>query len=228
MGRKKYRGRRAAAFIFDLDGTLIDSGRDIAIAGNFARGHFQLPPLAVETLVSYIGDGLPVFLKRALGERGTPVDDEQLEEAIGVFRDHYWRHCLDNTVAYPGVLEILMRYRDLPKMVATNKPRRFTDRILQGLHLTDAFRRIVSADEVERRKPDPAHLEACLEGLNVSPAEVVVIGDHPNDIESAHRLGAIAVGVSYGLTPPGLLRSAGPDLVIDHIEELADLFPSRG
>jgi phosphoglycolate phosphatase len=227
MGRRKYQGRRAAAFIFDLDGTLIDSGLDIALAGNFARVHFELPPLAVDQLISFVGDGLPMFMERTLGHDGVPVSEEQLAEGIAVFRDHYWRHCLDNTSAFPGVLEILAHYRRFPLMVATNKPRRFTERILQGLHLAEAFRRIVTADDVAQRKPDPAILQACLEGLDVAAAEVVVVGDHPVDTQAAHAIGAVSVAVTYGMTPSGQLRAAGPDLMIDHIRELADLFPSR-
>jgi len=228
MGGKKYKGRRVAAFIFDLDGTLIDSGLDIAIAGNFARGHFGLPALPVETLVSYVGDGLALFLARALGHEGNEMDAEMLTQATTVFRDHYGRHCLDNTVAYPGVLPTLARYRQFPLMVATNKPRHFTEKILDGLHLTDAFRKVVTADDVIHKKPDPEALVACLAGLEIEPTEVAVVGDHPNDIESAHALGATAVVVTYGMTPPGQLRGAGPDLVIDKFADLADLFPSRG
>jgi phosphoglycolate phosphatase len=112
-------------------------------------------------------------------------------------------------------------------MVATNKPRLFTDQILEGLHVKSAFRRIVAAEDVSRRKPDPASLLACLEGLDIPRQEVVVVGDHENDLLAAHAIGAVSVGVTYGLTPAGLVRSAGPDLVIDSIQELTDLFPSR-
>ena len=236
MSGKKYKGRRAEAFVFDLDGTLIDSGLDIALAANFTRARFALPELPVATVQGYVGDGVARLLERALGhdvhsgltgEAGLPVDDARLAEGLSVFADHYGRHLLDNTTAYPGTLDLLMRFRRFPLHVATNKPRRFTDAILAGLHLDGAFRRIVAGDEAPRRKPDPSHLNACLEGLDVDPAAVAVIGDSPNDILAARALGAISVGCTYGLVPPGVVRSAHPDLVIDSIGELADLFPSR-
>ena len=227
MGRKKYKGRRAAAFIFDLDGTLIDSGLDIALAANFARGHFGLAELPTETLIGYIGDGVGMLMQRALGHKGTPPSDEMVAEGLIVFRDHYGRHCLDNTALYPGVLDILACFQQLPLMVATNKPRRFTHQILTGLHVFSAFRRVVAAEDVPLRKPDPASLLACLDGLDVPREEVVVVGDHVNDILAAKAIEAVSVGVTYGLTAAGLIRSARPNLVIDGFSELNDLFPSR-
>jgi phosphoglycolate phosphatase len=227
MGRKKYQQRRASAFIFDLDGTLIDSGLDIAKAANFARGHFQLPELPVATIVTYIGDGVVTLLTRCLGSKGETVEDERLAEAVAVFRDYYGRHCLDNTAPYPGVLATLAHFHRLPLMISTNKPRLFTDIILKGLHLDAAFRRVVTPDEVTHRKPDPSGLQACLAGLNVPAPEIVVVGDHPNDIEAARGIGAIAVGASYGLSTPGQIHAAKPDLIIDAFAELQDLFPSR-
>lgn len=236
MTGSKYKGRKAEAFIFDLDGTLIDSGRDIAISANFVRAHFGLPELPEPVIRGYVGDGALNLLKRALGHdvasgrtgpEGLPVSDESLAEAMRVFGDHYGRHLLDHTRAYPGVLEVLRRFHRFPLFVATNKPRSFSDAILAGLHLDGAFRRVVGGDEAPARKPDPAHLAACLVGFDLDPARVVVVGDSPNDIHAARAFGAVSVGCTYGLVAPGIVRSAGPDLVIDAIGELADLFPSR-
>jgi phosphoglycolate phosphatase len=227
MGRKKYHGRRVAAFIFDLDGTLIDSGLDIAQAANFALGHFQLPELPTETIIPYIGDGIVTLLRRCLAHGGTPVSEERLEEALTVFRDHYGRHCLDHTGLYPGVLSLLARYQRIPMMIATHKPRAFTDRILEGLHVVEAFRKIVTIDEVAVRKPAPDILLACLQGLAVPPEHVVVVGDHPNDVAAARAIGAVAVGITYGFSTAGQIQAAKPDLVIDDFAALAELFPSR-
>jgi phosphoglycolate phosphatase len=237
MAKGKYKGRRAQAFIFDLDGTLVDSGLDIALSANFTRIHFGQPELPVETVKSYVGDGVAVLLQRALGHdiysgqtgpAGLPVTEAMLAEGLAIFADHYGRHLLDNTRLYPGVLEMLARYQRFPLHVATNKPRNFTMAILEGLHLDGAFRKVVGGDEPSARKPDPAHLEMALEGLTVKTDEVVVVGDSPNDILAAQALGAVAVGCTYGLVSPGLVRSAKPDHVIDDIAELKALFPSRG
>lgn len=234
MGR--YKGGQVDAFIFDLDGTLIDSGLDIAMSANFTRVHFGLGEIPVPTAVGYVGDGVAQLLWRVLGHdlrsglteaAGLPVNENMHAEAMGVFADHYGRHLLDHTALYPGVRDVLARYRRIPMFLATNKPRRFTDPILQGLHLAEAFTGIVAGDETPARKPDPVHLGRCLEGHDFDVARVVVVGDSPNDILAARSLGAIAVGCTYGLTAPGLIRSANPNFLLGEISELAALFPSR-
>lgn len=230
MGKGKYKGRRAAAFVFDLDGTLVDSGEDIARSANFVRGHFGLPALPEATMISYVGDGVEMLLRRALAHGKNPDDplpEGQLAEGLEVFRGHYGRHLLDATRLYPGVLDILMRYRAFPLLLATNKPREFTDQILTGLGIRDAFANIVAGDETPARKPDPEHLRRALQGVTVDPGQVVVVGDSPNDILAAKALGAVSVGCTYGLVAPGRIRGAKPDLLIDAIGELAALFPSR-
>lgn len=229
----KYKGRRAEAFIFDLDGTLIDSGPDIVISANFTRVHFGLPELPTPTVVGYVGDGVAKLLTGTLGhdalsgQTGLPVSEEMHAEGMAVFADHYGRHLLDNTSLYPGALEILARFRRVPMFLATNKPRAFTDPILAGLHLAGAFAHIVCGDETPARKPDPEHLRLCLEGRNLAPEDVVVVGDSPNDVHAAQAFGAMSVGCTYGLVSPGIIRSAGPDFTIDSLADLADLFPSR-
>jgi phosphoglycolate phosphatase len=227
MGRKKEHSRLAAAFIFDLDGTLIDSGTDIALAANFALGHFQRPQLPQQTIIPYIGNGVAQLLSHCFSHGGAAASDEMLAEALAVFRDHYRRHCLDHTVPYQGVLATLARFHRIPLTIATHKPRDFTVQILQGLHLLDAFSRIKTLDDVPIRKPAPDLLQACLEGLTVPPGEVIVVGDNPHDIAAARAIGAVAVGAKYGLSTPGQIQSATPDYMISGFGELADLFRPR-
>ena len=229
----KYKGRRAETFIFDLDGTLIDSGLDIALSANFTRVHFGMEELPVTVVKSYVGDGMAQLLSRTLGhdlhsgQTGLPVSEEMHGEGMSVFADHYGRHLLDNTGLFPGVLDVLARFQRIPMHLATNKPRAFTDPILEGLHLAGAFRKVVCGDETPERKPDPVHLEVCLEGLDVAAGDVVVVGDSPNDVNAARALGAVSVACTFGLVPPGLLKTSNPDFTIDAMSELAGLFPSR-
>ena len=226
MGRRKYHGRRAAALVFDLDGTLIDSGRDIAASANFARGHFGLPRLDEATAVSFVGDGVVTLLRRTLTVDGVPPEPERVEAGLAVFREHYANHLTDTTTLFPGVLETLMHFSRLPLMIATNKPRSFTETILRELRLEGAFRRVVTADDAAR-KPDPEQIAVCCEGLDIDPGEVAMVGDSPNDILAARAYGAVAVGATYGLKSAGEMKAAGPDVTIDAFTELRDVFPAR-
>ena len=215
---------KVETFIFDLDGTLVDSGLDIALSANFVRQHFDLPELPVATAQSYVGDGVAKLLERALGHGGVPVAPEQLTEALGVFQEHYGAHLLDNTCLYRGVLEVLDGLRELPLQVATNKPRDFTDRILAGVGLEGRFRRIVGGDETPARKPDPVHLEMALAGLEVAPSRVVMVGDSPNDVNAARAFGAISVGCTFGLVEPVIVAASEPDYLLDSMSALTELF----
>ncbi len=227
MGHRKHPGGRIAALIFDLDGTLVDSGRDIALAANHGRAALGRPPLPEPLLISFVGDGVEMLVRRALAHDGPEPSEEEVRTALAALRDHYGRHCTDNTRPYPGVLEVLHHFRRLPLHVATNKPREYTERILRELSLAGAFRRVVAADDVTQRKPDPEPLRRCLEGLDVAPSAVAVVGDHPNDVLAARALGAVSVGAAYGLVPRERLLAAGPDHVIEKPLDLRELFPSR-
>lgn len=227
MSRQLSRRRRAEAFIFDLDGTLVDSGRDLAVSANFVRARFGLPELPESVVVSYVGDGVGKLVERALADLSGPSAAERVAEGLDVFMDHHGRHCLDHSRLYPGVLETLRRFADFPLMVATNKSRRFAVKVLAGLRIDGAFRRVVCGDDVARRKPDPEPLALCLQGLGVDPRDAAMVGDGINDVLAARALGCTAVGCAFGLTERSRLLATGPDLVLESFAELADHFVSR-
>jgi len=227
MNRQPCRRRRAEAFIFDLDGTLVDSGRDLAVSANFMRARFGLPELPEPVVVSYVGDGVGKLVERALADLTGPSAAEHVAEGLDVFMDHHDRHCLDHSRLYPGVLETLRRFAGFPLMVATNKSRRFAVKVLAGLRIDVAFRRVVCGDDVARRKPDPEPLALCLQGLEVAPRDAVMVGDGINDVLAARALGCTAAGCAFGLTARSRLLAAGPDLVLESFAELADHFADR-
>jgi phosphoglycolate phosphatase len=111
-------------------------------------------------------------------------------------------------------------------MDATNKPGGFSATILSGLGLDSFFRCVIGGDQVPARKPDPAHLRACLLGLTVDAQAVVVVGDSPNDILAARGLGAVSVGCTWGLVPAQVLRALEPDHLIDTPLQLAAMYPA--
>jgi phosphoglycolate phosphatase len=225
---------RAVAFIFDLDGTLVDSGRDIAASANHVRRCLDLPTLPEAVARSYVGDGVVRLLERTLGHDSTTgltgaegrlFAPDELERGLALFRTHYAEHLLDTTVPYSGAAGVLDALAAVPLLVATNKPRGFTDRILAGTGLAGRFARIVGGDEVAARKPDPGHLAAAVAGLELDPARVVMVGDSPNDVQAARAFGCVSVGCTYGLVPPEIVTAAGPDHVLDALAGLPGLFP---
>lgn len=202
--------------IFDLDGTLIDSKLDLAHSVNAMLEHMGRPPIAHETIHSYVGNGAPLLVQRALGG-GVP--EEKAGKALEYFLSYYREHMLDNTAPYPGVREGLALLEEHPMAVLTNKPVKFSTWILEGLDLSRYFRFVYGGNSFERKKPDPVGVEVLLRDLQAAPREAMMVGDSDVDIRTARNSGIWACGVSYGLGTEGL-QAHPPDLMIASLEEL--------
>jgi phosphoglycolate phosphatase len=202
--------------IFDLDGTLIDSKADLALSVNAMLEHMGRSPLAHKTIYSYVGNGAPLLVRRALGEG---VTDAEAEKGLSYFLAYYKEHMLDNTVPYPGVSEGLALLEKHPMAVLTNKPVRFSTWILEGLGLLRYFRYVYGGNSFERKKPDPMGVEILLRDFDATPQQAMMVGDSDVDVRTARNSGIWACGVSYGLGTEGL-RAHPPDVMIDSLEEL--------
>jgi phosphoglycolate phosphatase len=224
--RQKFPGIRV--LVFDLDGTLIDSSRDLAGAVNEARGRMGLGPLSHAQVMTFIGNGARELVRRGISfESGAPGDDE-IDRALGFFREHYAQHLLDETQPYPGVrqtLDILAARTDGPPRalaVLTNKPLRFTRPILDGLGLARYFRFIYGEDSFPTNKPDPAGLLSILRDTGAAPQETLVIGDSGIDVRTARNAGARVCGVTYGLSS-SQLSACPPDILLETLLDLPAL-----
>ena len=203
--------------VFDLDGTLIDSARDIAESVSELVESYGAPPLAVPDVVTMVGDGAPMLVRRALKQAGVrpPVD-----EALARYLEIYDRRLMNHTTPYDGMAETLaVVLRRGPLAVLTNKPLGPSIGILEALGLRGFFSRIIGGDGELGRKPDPAGLRS-LQAL--APGDgMVMIGDSPADWQTAEAAGVPFVFARYGF---GAARfgSAPPatPLVIDHPREL--------
>lgn len=211
--------RGLRVFIFDLDGTLIDSKLDLARAVNATRAQFALPPLPHEQIHGYVGHGAATLIRRSLGE---DTDEEAVERALQFFLAYYRAHMLDTTVAYPGVREGLaaLAANDHTLAVLTNKPVRFSTDILRGLGLAHYFRCIYGGNSFARKKPDPMGVEIILKQAAATPREALVVGDSEIDVATGRNAGTWTCGVTYGLGSHRLADSP-PDLLIDSLTELA-------
>ena len=207
--------------IFDLDGTLIDSKQDLVQAVNAARSRMDLEPLNEETVASYVGNGAPVLIRRAMGPEAS---EEQCREALEYFYEYYREHMLDHTRLYPGVRETLdeLHAAHTPMAVLTNKPVRFSRGIIDGLGIAGHFFQVYGGNSFEQKKPHPIGIEALMSEAGKQPAETLMIGDSSVDIQTARNAGIRAVGVTWGLQPESL-EQVPPDYVIGDMRELLSL-----
>ena len=207
--------------IFDLDGTLIDSELDLAASVNAMLRHFGRKELPLQVIGTYIGDGAPMLIRRALGD---PSDREFLQEALNFFLAYYRDHKLDNTYPYQGVKEALQQIAGSGQTqrklaVLTNKPVRASQHILAGLGMADHFMQVYGGNSFETKKPDPFGANTLMAEAGAAREETVMVGDSGVDILTARNAGMWSVGVTYGFAPQ-TLDQVPPDLLVDTPAEL--------
>ncbi len=204
--------------IFDLDGTLIDSKLDLAHAVNATRARFGLEPLDLETVGRYGGNGAPVLMRRALPQ----ASEAEIEAALEYFLAYYKDHALDYTRPYAGIPESLaeLERAGVRMAVLSNKPVRFSTRILEGLGLARYFARIYGGNSFEEKKPNPIGVETLLAELGVARERAMVVGDSWVDVRTARNAGIRVCGVRYGFQPDSFAGDP-PDMMVDRPEELA-------
>jgi phosphoglycolate phosphatase len=206
--------------IFDLDGTLVDSRKDIADAVNFTLKTLGLPTLQEETIYGYVGNGVSRLIADATAGQDAAVH----ERAVKTFEDYYLAHLTDHTCLYPGMDKVLERYGKKRKVLVTNKRGKFTRKIMENLGVADRFERLISADETGGHlKPDPDMIWKALAELNIPAKETVVIGDMTNDIKAARVAGVAICAVGYGFGSPQGLKEAKPDFYVDTVSDLMTL-----
>jgi phosphoglycolate phosphatase len=211
--------------IFDLDGTLIDSKIDLANSVNAARNHLGLTPLANDLIHSYVGEGAPVLIQRALGPEASP---EAVSRALSFFLEYYRAHQLDQTVLYPGVREALDRLKAYGAKLAvlTNKPVRISHEIVEGLGLGSYFESIYGGNSFEFKKPHPIGIDTLVRETGAPRERTIMVGDSGVDIRTARNAGVQACGVTYGFQPETFIDNP-PDFTVDEMGELADrIIPS--
>jgi phosphoglycolate phosphatase len=207
------------ALIFDLDGTLIDSERDLIDSTNATLHHFGRPELPYEIVSGYIGHGAAKLVASAMGANLSP---QRQVEALQFFLRYYDEHKLDFTRAYPSVPEALAQLAPRPMAVLTNKPREMSEHILAALGLKKYFSIIYGGDSFPAKKPDPAGVHAILEKFDVAPENALVIGDSEVDVQTARNAGTLVAIVNFGFGKND--RVAYPaDLYLDRLTDLGPL-----
>jgi phosphoglycolate phosphatase len=212
--------------IFDLDGTLIDSRLDLVHSVNAAIRHIGRPELPDHVIASYVGDGAPVLIQRALG--GEQVDEAIVRKGLEYFLKYYRAHKLDHTTLYEGIVDALAAIQTPANgqqrklAVLTNKPVNPSWAIVEALGLKKFFMQVYGGNSFATKKPDPEGARKLLEEFAVQPEHAVIVGDSHTDVETGHNAGLWTVGVTYGFAPQSLADSE-PDVIVDHPRELAEV-----
>ena len=173
-------------------------------------------PLPHEQIFSFVGQGAPALIARALG---SDASEEDCQRGLEFFIKYYSAHKLDNTKLYPGVRKTLDALKGMPMAVYTNKPVRVSRSIIQELGVADHFRSVYGGNSFERKKPDPMGVELILREFGAAPTQVMIVGDSDVDVQTARNSGTWACGVTYGFGSHRL-GEFPPDLLVDNLTEL--------
>ncbi len=207
--------------VFDLDGTLVDSVRDLAQSVNDALARLApgAEPLPLESVRSFIGNGARKLMTRSLDAARIEID---VEATLPTFLECYRARMLETTRLYPGVAEALRRLGDRRLAVLTNKPGEMSRAILEALGVASCFFRVLGGGDGLAIKPDPTGLRVLMAEAGARPEETVMVGDSAIDVDTGRAAGARTVGVTYGFAPDSL-EAAPPDLMVDDLRRLAQL-----
>lgn len=209
--------------MIDLDGTLIHTAPDLADCANRMLADLGRAPAPVTTVMTWIGNGVPRLVKRALtGEMMAEPEPALFEKALKIFQQHYAAHVSDLSRPFPGVVEGLEILKKAGYRLAciTNKAEAFTLPLLKNLDLYKYFELVLSGDSLPRQKPDPLPLRHACQHFGITPEHGVLVGDSSNDVEAARAAGMPVLCVPYGYNHGHDIRESHPDAVVGSLVEV--------
>lgn len=217
------------AVVIDLDGTLLDTAPDLAEAASRMAAELNLPPVALDTIKTYIGNGVSRLVKRVLTrEMDAEPDTALFALALPVYEKHYSEVVSRESRPFPGVIDGLEGMKKLGFRLAciTNKAEKFTVPLLKDTGLYDYFELILSGDSLPRRKPDPLPLQHACEVFGVPPQELLLIGDSLNDTQAARAAGCHVFCVPYGYNRGRSVEELDLDAVVPSLQAAIGLIQS--
>ena len=209
--------------IFDLDGTLANTLPDVRNNINRALEEMGQSVLSEEQTRSAIGPGSEQFLDAVLPES----DNLKKQEFLSRFRNHYWNHCLDLTRLFPGMDAVIQSLSDYHLAVATNKPRKTSEKILDGLGVRNAFDTIVGPEDVRHVKPHPEMIINIITRLDGTPSQTLFIGDTDKDMLAGRGAGVALCGAEYGYGDKDALKKQNPDYMIREPKDLLEIIQNN-
>ncbi len=211
--------RPVSLFIFDLDGTLVNTLDDIAASVNHTLAAFGRDPISNDAVRRYVGDGIEMLLRRAFAG-----GEKMLEGAVDIYKEHHRRNLVIRSHLYPSVRETLEYFKSLPMGVISNKTEEFVGPLMARLGIADYFKMIVGADSGLPLKPAPHSVLKIVTTIGAPKERTVIVGDGTTDVRAGKAAGVITCSATYGFRPEDELRKAGPDYMIHEFSELKKLF----
>lgn len=206
--------------VFDLDGTLVDSAKDICTAVNNTLIDLGRDPLDEALITSHIGEGPRKLIEQVYGSGPNPLTEEVIKE---VFFPHYKKVMLETTSVYPGVLDFLESYSGKIAII-TNKTESLARITVEHLGLTKfKWVQLFGADTLAEKKPSPLPLKTMMALAGESLDNTIMIGDGTPDMESAQRAGVRSIAIEFGYTQPETLAKYDPVAFLKHYDELGSL-----
>lgn len=207
--------------VLDLDGTLVDTVRDLtATLNDILRGE-GIAPMPLDEARLMIGHGARAMISRALQSAGITADSDRLDNLFALFLDLYARRIAEESRPFPGAIESLDRFAadGWRLAICTNKLERHSRLLLEALGIADRFAAIAGQDTYGVRKPDPRHLQEAIREAGGQVASAIMVGDSEVDIQTAKaaRVPVVAVDFGYSRVP---VADLGPDRVISHFDDL--------
>lgn len=219
------KNERYQALLLDLDGTVVDTSRDIHQSIILTLQHYGYDSIALADSIAFIGDGVRQLVQRALGKslHGDPdydIDNAQLDEAERIYRQFYAEHILDTTIPYPQVPETLAKLKDKRLAVISNKTYIYTLQILEHFRLHGYFEIILGGDSLEKKKPDPMPLNYITQRFKIEKQQALMVGDSEKDIAAGQAADIPTCAVTYGMRTREELTSHHPDFCIARFADL--------
>ena len=212
--------------MIDLDGTLLDTADDLALAANLMLKDLGLPEQSTSTIRSYIGKGIQKLVKRTLtGQLDGEPDAALFAQALPLYEKHYANNLSVNTRPYPGVLEgiKIMQQAGFKLVCITNKAEAFTLPLLRSTGLYEQFEIVLSGDSLPKKKPDPMPLTHICKHFDVQPHEALLIGDSLNDAIAARAAGCHVFCVPYGYNEGRNVYELDCDAIVETLIEASKL-----
>ena len=191
--------------IFDLDGTLINSSRDICGAINYAIEGTGIRPVSVERTITLVGEGISKLFEKLMAAENVHADPAAL---VSRFSEYYAAHLVDNTHLYPGVEDTLKALEGFKKVIVSNKREEMSSRVVRALGIAEYFDFVAGSDTAPDKKPSPVPIQFVLAKFNVQPSEAVIVGDSNYDIDAGLAAGIKTIAVTYGYRPVHELNNA--------------------